>query len=51
MPPPPTDQLSWFEPDPVADAVMSELRSLPLDTLTPLDALNLLARWQEALRP
>jgi DNA mismatch repair protein MutS len=35
--------------DPAAEAIARELRGLDLDTLRPLDALNLLAGWRKRL--
>ena len=47
----PTSQLGLFgaPPDPAAEEVAKELRALELDTLRPLDALNLLAGWKKRL--
>jgi DNA mismatch repair protein MutS len=41
-------QLAFLEPAP--DPVIEELRAVDLYKLTPLEALNLLHRWQERLR-
>jgi DNA mismatch repair protein MutS len=45
-------QLGLFgaAPDPALTALADELRSLDLDALRPLDALNLLAGWKRKLR-
>ena len=37
-------------PDPLVAEVLAELRSQDTTRLTPLDALNLMARWQERLK-
>jgi DNA mismatch repair protein MutS len=45
-------QLGLFQgqpPDPAAAEVAKELRSIDLDTLRPLDALNLVAGWKKRL--
>lgn len=42
------EQLSFLEPP--ASPILEELRALKVSALTPLEALNLLARWQEAAR-
>ena len=41
------DQLGLFTPPP--DPVTAELRRLDLSHLTPIEALNLLAKWQQSL--
>lgn len=38
-------QLSLFEPPP--DKILQELQNLSIENLTPLEALNLLARWKK----
>jgi len=51
----PSEQLAFFvrEAGPVLSAaeqaVLEEIQSAPLDALTPLEALNLLARWKQAI--
>ncbi len=51
----PSEQLAFFvrEAGPVLSAaeraVLEEIQSAPLDALTPLEALNLLARWKRAI--
>lgn len=43
-------QPTLFEPDPRLVALGAEIRSLPLNSLTPLEALNFLARIQNQLK-
>jgi DNA mismatch repair protein MutS len=43
---PPNSQRQLFSP---ADLIMQEIGSLPLDAMTPLDALNAIARWKKDL--
>jgi hypothetical protein len=44
------DQLSFFQPeDPRAAPVVARLRSVDVDRLTPLEALNLLAELRREL--
>jgi DNA mismatch repair protein MutS len=45
---PSPQQISFLEPPP--SPVLEELRALDVFALTPLQALNLLARWQEQVR-
>jgi DNA mismatch repair protein MutS len=47
VPPPDPGQLALFSPDAVPDPVMSDLRAIDLDALTPLEALNRLAELQK----
>ncbi|HYQ82131.1 MAG TPA: DNA mismatch repair protein MutS, partial [Anaeromyxobacteraceae bacterium] len=45
----PAGQLGLFAPDPRLEAVLRDLRGLELDSLRPLDALNLIAEWKKRL--
>jgi hypothetical protein len=42
-------QLGLFAP--AADPLRDELTALDLAHLTPIEALNLLAKWQQRLKP
>ena len=42
-------QPSLFEPDPRTESLLNEIKNLPLDSLTPLEALNFLARIKQDL--
>ncbi|HEV8475083.1 MAG TPA: DNA mismatch repair protein MutS [Methylomirabilota bacterium] len=44
-------QLGLFAPPAPADPMAEELRALDLAHLTPIEALNLLSKWQERQRP
>ena len=46
--PEPSPQLGLFPP--TADPVLKELGALDVASLTPLEALNLLAEWQQRLK-
>jgi len=51
----PSEQLAFFVREvgpvlsPAEQAVLEEIQSAPVDALTPLEALNLLARWKQAI--
>ena len=47
VPPPDPGQLALFSADAVPDPVMTDLRAIDLDALTPLEALNRLAELQK----
>ncbi|MCG3172306.1 MAG: DNA mismatch repair protein MutS [Myxococcota bacterium] len=48
-PPGPAAQLSLFVPVPIHSSIEEELRALDLDSLTPMEALNILSRWRKKL--
>lgn len=45
-PAPDVEQVDWFSPDPAVEGWLAELDRVRVDTLTPLEALQLLAEWQ-----
>ncbi len=45
----PAGQLGLFAPDPRLEAVLRDLRGLEVESLRPLDALNLIAEWKKRL--
>ncbi len=47
---PPTIQLSLFQPPATPDPVLEQLRELRVEELTPLEALQLLYRWQSDIK-
>ncbi len=40
------EQVDWFSPDPEVEGWLAELDRVRVETLTPLEALQLLAEWQ-----
>jgi DNA mismatch repair protein MutS len=49
-PPPDREQTRWWEPDPLLESLVDDLRRLDVNALTPLDALGWLAEWQRRMR-